>query len=291
MMKKIFLAFVLFSAVIRFASAQQVDSLSLDTLHDAEIRLTGLGEQMIRAEQENDRFTSAYMFIRTMSRALKTSGSYHYNFDSLKCVSINYAPDNMFRIITWNLVTKEEKFHYYGVIQMNPDMIKKIKDTSNLRSLYPLIDRSTKIKNPLDTTVDNEFWYGATYYKIVLNTYKKVNYYTLLGWNGNNKMTNKKIVDVLYFENNKPFFGAQIFDLKKKKKLKRLVFEFSNSATMLLRYEAKKKILVYENVSPTRVQDYGHPETYLPDGSYDFLIFKNGIWEKQSGLLKDFKME
>ena len=93
-------------------------------------------------------------------------------------------------------------------------------------------------------------------------------------------MTNKKIIDVLYFDKNKPCFGAPIFDLKKKKKFKRLVFEFSNSASMLLRYEEKRKILVYEKVSPPRMQDYGHPETYLPDGSYDVLIFKNGIWGK-----------
>jgi len=290
-MKKIAFLIILFTSILRIAHAQQLDSLTLDTLHDAEIRLTGLGEQMIRAEKEEDRFTSAYIFLKTMSRTLKTKGSYNYLFDSLKSVSIIYSPDNMFRIITWNLVTKEEKFHYYGVIQMNPLMVKKIKDTSNLRTFYPLIDRAEKIKNPLDTTVNNEFWYGATYYKIILNSYKEKTYYTLLGWNGNTKMTNKKVVDVLYFEKNKPYFGAPIFDLKKKKNFKRLVFEFGNSASMLLRYEEKKKILVYENVSPTRVQDYGHPETYLPDGSYDFLIFKNGIWEKQPGMLKDFKME
>ena len=290
-MKKVAFVIIIFLSIFRVASAQQLDSLTLDTLHDAEIRLSGLGEQMISSLKEEDRFTSAYMFLRTMSRALKTQGSFSYNFDSLKSVSITHAPDNMFRIITWNLVTKEEKFHYYGVIQLNPEAMKKIKDTTNLRSFYPLIDRSEKIKNPLDTTVGNEYWYGATYYKIVLTTDKKKNYYTLLGWNGSTRMTNKKVVDVLYFEKNKPYFGAAIFDLKKKKNFKRLVFEFSNTASMLLRYEEKKKILVYENVSPTRMQDYGHPETYLPDGSYDFLIFKKGIWEKQPGMLKDFKME
>lgn len=286
---------ILVVAVFLFCSgsafSQQLDSLTLDTLHDAEIKLSGLGDEMINAPKEEDRFTSAYYFLRTMSRTLRVQGSYHYRFDSMKCASILYAPDNMFRIITWNLVTKTEKFHYYGVIQMNPEYIKKLKDTSNLRSFYPLIDRAEKMKNALDTTVGNEYWYGANYYKIILTNDKKKNYYTLLGWNGNNRMTNKKIVDVLYFENNKPFFGAPIFDLKKKIIFKRLVFEFSNSAIQLLRYSEKKKFLVYENVSPTRLQDYGHPETYLPDGSYDFLIFKNGKWEKQPGILKDFDLE
>jgi hypothetical protein len=46
-------------------------------------------------------------------------------------------------------------------------------------------------------------------------------------------------------------------------------------------------------VVPTRPQDQGHPETYLPDGSYDYLIFnkKLGMWIKQNTMLKDFNME
>jgi hypothetical protein len=287
-MKKIIVAITCIFGLLQYANAQQLDSLTLDTLHDAEIKLNGLGEEMINALKEEDRFTSAYYFIKIMSRTLRTQGSYNYTFDSVKAVSIIHAPDNAFRIITWNLVTKDESFHYYGVIQMNPDAVKKIKDTTNLRSLYPLIDRSDKIKNPLDTTVSSDFWYGATYYKIILNTDKKQKYYTLLGWDGSTKMTNKKVVDVLYFDQNQPRFGAPMFDIKRKKIFKRLIFEFSNTASMLLRYEEKKKILVYENVSPTRLQDYGHPETYLPDGSYDYLIFKKGIWEKQPGILKNF---
>lgn len=290
-MKKLLFFLLLFVNLFRIAHAQQIDSIAVDTLKDAELRLSDLGDRMINSPKEDDRFMSAYIFLRTMSRTLKTQGSYYYKFDSLKSVSIIYSPDDMFRMITWNLVTKEEKFHYYGVIQMNPEKLKKLKDTVNLRAFYPLIDRSEKIKNPLDTTVGQDFWYGATYYKIIVCEVKKKTYYTLLGWNGNTIMSNKKVVDALYFEKNKPYFGAPIFDLKKKKVFKRLIYEFNNSATMLLRYEEKKKRLIIENLSPPRSQDYGHPETYLPDGSYEFLLFKNGIWEKQEGLMKDFNME
>jgi hypothetical protein len=266
----------------------QADSLSLDTLHDAEIKLVGLGENMIHSFDEKERLTSGFYFVKMLSRALKVQGSYDYPFDSLKSVSILKSPDNLFRIFTWNLVLANESFKYFGVIQMNPEMTAKFKDTFNLRPIYPLIDRSDKIRNPLDTTVSNEHWYGCTYYKIVLTKEKKRTWYTLIGWDGNNKMSNKKIVDVLYFEANMPRFGAPVFDLKKKKPYKRLVFEFNNDATMLLRYEEKKKMITYENLAPPRAQDYGHPETYLPDGSYDVLLWKKGVWEKQPGILRDF---
>jgi hypothetical protein len=174
--------------------------------------------------------------------------------------------------------------------------MRTIKDTANLRSYYPLMDKSNQIKNVLDTTTTHEHWFGALYYKIEAVTYKKKNYYTLLGWDGNTILSNKKVVESLFFENNIPMFGVPIFDLKDaryKKPLKRMVFEFNNNASMVLRFETAKQILVQENVAPPRPQDYGHPETYVPDGSYDFYKFnkKTGCWEKQPGMLKEFDMQ
>lgn len=276
-----------------YAKGQVKDSLSRDTLNDLQVRMMGLGERMIQSGDEEERLTSGYHFIKHMNYALRVGGSYDFKFDSLKSISIIYAPDNAFRIITWNLVLNNGRFHYYGVVQPNPELRKKIKDTSNIRPFYPLIDRSALIKNAMDTTLDQNFWWGATYYKIVLYQYKKQTRYLLFGWNGHTAMSNKKVVDVLTFEKNKPVFGKPIFDIGLPKVASRMVFEFSNDATMTLRYEEKKGYLIYESVVPTRPQDYGHPETYLPDGSYDYLILnkKTGIWVKQKGPLKDFDME
>lgn len=277
-------------------SINRIDSLSLDTLNDLEIRLEALGKLMITSSDEQERLTSAYHFVKSFVKALRVPNSYFYNFDTIKNISVLPSPDNKFRVITWNLALNNESYRNYGVIQLNPDYINTIKDTTNLRSYYPLIDRSEFIKNALDTTVSSEHWFGALYYKIIANTYKKQTYYTLIGWDGNTKMSNKKVVESLYFENNEPRFGASIFDLKDKRfkqPLKRMIFEYNNSANMVLRYEPTKNILVQENVAPTRPQDYGHPETYVPDGSYDFYKFnkKTGRWEKQTDMLKEFDMQ
>jgi hypothetical protein len=257
-------------------------------MHNFELTLAGLGNSMITSSDEETRLTSGYYFVKTLNRALRTPQSYLYPFDSLKHVSVLKSPDNHFRIITWNIVLKGDNFKYFGVIQMNPDYMKTIKDTQNLRAIYPLIDRSDKIYNALDTTVSSEHWYGCLYYKIVANTYKNKTYYTLLGWDGNTMLSNKKLADVLYFDGNRPFFGAPIFNMNLKKNLSRLVFEFNNSASMLLRYEEKRKILVYENLSPPRQDDYDKPQTFLPNGSYEYFVFKKGVWEKQKNGLTNF---
>lgn len=275
------------------AQTNRIDSLTLDTLRDSERRLNDMGFRMIMTTDEDERLLSARNFLITLSRTLRIQKSYFYPFDSVKSMSKLYSPDNRFRIITWNIALNNGNFHYYGVIQMNPDYIKTIKDTTNLRSFYPLIDRSAQIKNALDTTVGQDFWYGAAYYQIHKTVNKKQVYYTIIGWNGANMMTNKKIVDVLYFEKNKPLFGTPIFEMNEaryKKPLKRLVYEFSNSGTMTLRVSRKRNYLVVENIVPPRRQDYGRPETYLPDGSYEYFVWEKGFWIKK-GALRDFDIE
>ena len=276
--------------------SSRIDSLSLDTLNDLSIRMENLGKTMIVEMDENARIIAAHGFVKTLIRALKIKNSFFYPLDSIKNISVLNSPDNKFRVLTWNLALNNEQYRNYGVIQLNPDYANKLKDTTNLRTYYPLIDKSEGFKNVMDTTTNNEFWFGALYYKISVNSYKKNTYYTLIGWDGNTKLSNKKVVESMYFENNIPYFGAPIFDIKDArypKPLKRLVFEYNNQANMVLRFEPSKDMLVQENVAPTRPQDYGHPETYVPDGSYDFYKFnkKTGRWEKQKGMLKEFDMQ
>jgi hypothetical protein len=275
------------------AQLSRIDSLTLDTLRDAERRLIDMGLRMITTKDEDERMLSARNFLITVSRSLRINNSYFFPFDSIKSISKLYSPDGHFRIITWNIALNNGTYHYYGVIQLNPDFIRTIKDTNNLRSFYPLIDRSAQIKNALDTTLGPDYWYGAAYYQIHKNTHKKQTYYTLIGWNGANIMTNKKVVDVLYWQKNQPRFGAPVFQMNEarfKIPIKRLVYEFNNAATMTLRVSKKKKYLVVENIVPPKRQDYGKPETYLPDGSYEYFVWEKGFWIKK-GPLNDFDIE
>ena len=305
-MKKIFLFLVLVLNLIgnnnqTFAQkskqgVSRIDSLTYDSLMEISLRMEELGKRMITSFDEKERLTSAHQFVKHMVKALRIPNSYFFELDTVKNISILYSPDQHFRIITWNLALNNEQYRNYGVLQLNPDYMKKLKDTTNLRSYYPLIDKSDKIKNLMDTTFDNEHWFGALYYSIDMSTYQKQPFYLLLGWDGNTMLSNRKVVECLYFENNIPMFGKAVFDLKDnryKKPLKRLVFEYNNQANMVLRFETTKGILVQENVAPPRPQDWGKPETYVPDGSYDFYKFnkKTGLWEKQKDMLKEFDMQ
>lgn len=271
--------------------AQKIDSLTRDTLIDAEIRLSGLAQKMVTSLDEMTRISCGKNFIRTLARTLKTNNSYFYNFDSLKNISIINSPDDYFRIMTWNVASDDEHFRNFGVIQMNPNKIKREKKVYNMPDFFPLIDRSDSIENVFYAETDADHWFGAIYYKIIKTQTQKGNYYTLLGWDGATSKSNKKIADVLFFRDNKPYFGVPIFDIKTKKSLNRMIWEFNNNATMTLRYEEKRKLFIYENIIPPKPDNAGMYETYLPDGSYDFMIWNGKVWEKQKGIVTDFKMK
>lgn len=272
------------------SNAQKIDSLTLDTLKDAEIRLSGLAQKMVTSLDEMTRISSGKNFIRTLARTLKTNNSYFYNFDSLKNISIVKSPDDYFRILTWNVASDDEHFRNFGVIQMNPNKIKREKKLYNIPDFFPIIDRSDSIEKVFYAETDADHWFGAIYYKIIRTQTQKGTYYTLLGWDGATSKSNKKVIDVLFFRDNEPYFGAPIFDIKTKQPLYRMIWEFNNSATMTLRYEEKRKLLIYENIIPPKPDNAGMYETYVPDGSYDFMIWNGKVWEKQKGIVTDFKM-
>ena len=157
-------------------------------------------------------------------------------------------------------------YRYYGAIQMNSVDLK----------LTALADFSPLIKVPQDTTTDNRTWYGAQYYNIIpVNA--PIPYYVLLGWKGNNVESTKKVIETLWFKDGKPQFGLPVF-AEKGKSLKRVIFEYSAQASMLLRYIPEQNLIVFDNLVSPDAKTKNKPETFGPDLSYDGFKLKNGKW-------------
>lgn len=222
-------------------------------------------------------------FLSTLEQALNITNSFEFPFDSLKKdVAILNSPDNKFRIINWNIPKSDGSHEYYGFIQEKYTQVKKKglfkKEHIETIQLYPLIDKSDEIKKPENTITDNKKWYGMLYYKIIQTKTKTKTYYTLLAWDGNDKYSTKKIIDVLTFDNNgTPRFGADIFSMQKKYP-KRIIFEYSSTCSMSLKYSEKKDSIVFDHLAATEPQLEGQFQYYCGDMSYDGLGFKHGKW-------------
>jgi hypothetical protein len=201
--------------------------------------------------------------------ALLNQLSFEFNFDSLsRDAEILKSPDEKFRIINWNVETKEGTHKYYGFIQV------KNKKSGRL-DLYPLNDVSETVKSPETYNGDHSKWFGMLYYKII----PCEGYYTLLGWDGNDRLSTKKIVDVLSFKpDGSPYFGKNVFNNIPKKFPKRLILEFSGECTISVKYHDDKNMIVYNHVAPPDPYLEGMYPYYVPDGSFDGLEYKRGAW-------------
>jgi len=267
-MKKIFIALLLLATLPRLIFAQHSDeSGNIGQLRAYEDTLITLGKQFVNDTDEMARKNANYTFIKTLVSALKIPNSFLYPFDSVKSVRIINSPDNRFRIISWPVINNDGSYRFYGTIQIN---------TGGSLQMYPLNDYSPAIKNPEDTITENRKWFGAEYYRIIA-VYSPKLYYVLLGWKGNTVKSTKKVIEVLSFKDDKPVLGLAVFDGNGKTR-KRVIFEYTRQASMLLRYVPDQNLIVFDHLSPPDPKLKNQRDTYGPDLSYDGYKLKNGRW-------------
>jgi hypothetical protein len=193
------------------------------------------------------------------------------------------SADDKFRLINWNLEKSDGSQEYFGFIQENytevikKGLFKKIRIDS--MQLYSLSDKSAEIKNPDNAITDHKKWFGMLYQdRVIIKKTKSKTYYTLLGWDGNDRFSQKKIIDVLTFDNKGvPHFGADIFNYMKKYP-KRIIFEYSATCSMSLRYNSRKDSIVFGHLAPIKPQFEGQYQYYCCDMSFDGFGFKKGKW-------------
>lgn len=268
-MKRLFLALI-FLLTCSLCFAQDVTKLNV--YRDS---LISLGKKFVNDSVDVERKNANYTFIKTLVSALRVPNSFNFSFDSIKSISVQTAPDNKFRIFSWHVMNEDGSYRFYGTIQMN---------AGDKLLMYPLEDYSPMLRNPEDSVTDNHKWFGAQYYKIIKSGDAVKPYYVLLGWKGNTVKSTKKVIDVLSFATDgKPLLGLPAFEDNGKVR-KRVIFEYTRQASMLLRYVPDQHLIVFDHLSPPDQKMKDRPDTFGPDLSYDGYKQKNGKWVLQENL-------
>lgn len=270
-----FLLFISLCFLTIFSGAAQTfnkaDELFLSTKEDS---LVLLGEKIVNEEEPLERFNADSFFTRMLVRALKTKNSFHYPFHKISTVSNIYSPDSTFRIFTWQVSKDQATHRRHGAIQMN---------TKNGElKLFPLIDRSIIMSNEKDTITNNEWWFGAIYYKIIKNEYQGKSYYTLLGYDENSIRSTKKRIEIIHFnQSGNPVFGGDFFSFKQdsipKKNQSRFWIEYKKNGNARITFDDELNLIIYDHlISETNEPNKLH--TYIPDGDYEGFKWINGKW-------------
>jgi len=250
------------------------------TAQDTGKEMVRLATLLQKGESDSIRLHANAAFKSLLKEYLEKNAAPEVNLpDSLKTISLLVAPDKTFRIASW-IVPSTDQGHtsYFGFLQR----FDKKKGTAILVELF---DVSDTLQNPQSARLKENTWYGAVYYHIEARKKSGKLYYTLLGWKGNDRRTTKKVIDVLWFSKDKVFFGYPHFKMGKTYQ-QRVIFEYTASASMALRFEEKENLIVFDHLSvPSNIPGgEGNMAQFMgPDGTYDALEFKKGRWN----LLKD----
>ena len=261
-MKKLLLVIALFIAgrTIAFSQTGEVNFRQrMDTLKM-------LGKSILSGRTDSMRSATNAKFLTLMQETLNNPESFKASFDSVSNVSLLISPDNLVRVYTWTLPKVDmSAYTYFGFVQHYDKKKKKV-------TAARLHDASAMVENPQSQKLKAESWYGAVYYDILESKRGGKKYYTLLGWKGNDRITTKKVLEVMYLKKDSVMFGYPHFK-GEKGYTNRVVFEYASEAVMVLRYEPSKKMIVFDHLSETGNNTAG------PDGKYDAYKLVKGRWE------------
>lgn len=279
-MRNLFLFIVtLFMAQLSFAQLSDADIKYYAGLEDS---LQDIAQRVFLSKKEKNKFEANKQFLAIWNEVLKDEKSMQYPFDSLKNdVSLLMSPDKKFRIITWNIIKEDQTHVFFGFIQVNNSKTVKKglfkKETNAQYDVFPLLDKSATVKTPENYVADPSKWFGMLYVDCIKSDDE---FYTLIAWDGNDKLTQRKFIDILYFKpDGTPVFGKDVFKFPGKF-AKRIMFEYASEVAMSLKYNSKRKQIIFSHLAPNSLDPTleNQFQYYGPDGSFDALEMKKGKW-------------
>jgi len=284
------------SGFIPSSPAQEVKLLSqaADTL-----RL--LQHSIILEKNDSVKIHLNSKFEALLIETLKFPGAAIFPFDSINRMSRLTSPDKRFRIFNWNVPFQDGSHQYFSVIQI-------FHYGAQEEKVQNLTDSSKTIQDPEHKILGPDNWYGTLYYKIIpFETTGKGTRYLLLGWHGKDTQVTQKIIEILTIDStSRIIFGAPLFKHFADGKNTRVIFSFSASASMALKYEdqdittspkwnQKKRqfesetrnarMVVCDHLNPIDPNLSGQFQFYIPASDQtDGFIYENGNWVFISGV-------
>lgn len=239
----------------------------LEEKKDSMIQLSG---QILMADSASERFSANRELLGILTNLMEYDSSFYYPFEELKSISKLRSKDGEVRVFSWNVPDETRKLNYFGLVQHLPK-------TGEYRYFH-MNSMDTSFQQIKKFKGDANNWPGALYLEVIEKKAPYKNYYTLLGWNGNNKLTSIKIVDVLSFDKKgELIFGEPIFVVEDSLQ-SRLVFEYASTNKMTLEYREDLDIIIFDHLSPPKASLKGLYEYYGPDFSFDALQWTGRYW-------------
>lgn len=288
--------------MLLLASGLMVSAQDKAKMQSYQARLSALITKVAEAPTDNERYLASEEAVQLLAEALEEEDSEEWRWQLPSYVSVLTSPDKLFRIFTWAVVRDNGEFECFGAVQF-------YNEKEEYYEHLLLHDKSEEIMNREESVLSADQWLGAVYQDIIQTTSGSHTYYTLLGWNGVDNLTERKIIEPVYIRNGVPQFGAPLF--RRMRNQRRVVLEYSNNAVVNLSYETqyvqeverkrekvkgtnryqtvekvkehKEQMIIFDEVEPQVPGMEGLFQYYVPSGTEQAYAFVDGKWELRNG--------
>ena len=265
-------------------------------------RLSTLIERIAGAPTDNERYLASEEAVQLLCKALDEEESERWKWTLPDYVSVLTAPDGKFRIFSWAVIRDNGEFECFGIVQYYNEREEEY--------VYRLLnDKSEEIMNREESVLTADNWFGAIYQELIQVNAGERTYYTLLGWNGVDNITDRKVIEPVWIKGGEPQFGAPLF--RRLRNQRRVVLEYTNDAMVNLGYETqtvqevehkrekvkgtnrhrtveivkehKEKVIIFDELEPQIPGMEGLYQYYVPSGTELAFAFVDGKWELRTG--------
>lgn len=241
------------------------DQLIFD-LPDLHLRL--FTAALVVSDTDADRDKYNQLLLARMELLLGNEALFTHPFNDYEQLSVLLSPDEQLKVVSWNVQGQDFYNRFYGFVAI------RVKD--KLR-VFRLNDQYRNIKNPETAALNPNRWYGAVYYEVLEHKYRGSVFYTLLGYNAHGPFSKIRVVETIEVNKGQPRFGVPMIEVDGRLR-RRLVYEYSQRANMLLRYDAQQAMIVMDNLAPSEQYLQNDFRYYGPDFTHNALRFEKGKW-------------
>lgn len=279
---------LLLFSLMSLSAFAQVDSVEVVPREEtplalAEDTLKELVKTMMTNRDVDARTAAADSFVEGLFQTLEIEESFDYSFDSLRNISQLYPADSTFRIMTWQLYVDKNEYKYFGIIQHKGNAQKGWSPKVTL-----LEDYSGRMRRVEEKTLSANNWYGALYYNIKPFKTKEGIKYALFGYDAYRFFEKRKLMEILSFDKDRePVFGAPVIQYVIKKKdtpprvvvYNRFLLQYSAEASASINFKEDEDMVLFDHLIAISSNFPDIPYVLVPDGSYEGLKLKKGMWE------------
>lgn len=212
-----------------------------------------------------------HRFIQELGRLIKSRKGWDLPWQELTSIATLNSPDKAWKILTWSVLLDQNARRHYGCI------------FNKSGHIFPLLDQQSNQFDDLEI-YDNKAWPGAVYYEVlpIQALSNGLNCFAVLGLDKREPFSQRKVLDWICPDQvgDQVKLGAPLIVCRGQRN-SRMQWNYPHDVQVQVFWDAMKSALIFDHLIPRGEDPSSSHFDFIPDGSFDALLWKNGIFTFQ----------